>query len=111
MASHTLLQGSLKAGMQATVRLAILLVGNLCNSSRHSMMSFSMGIYKQDIAPASPHSPDLQMCFGGVGVWVLSVIEREGAQQHDDEQHPTCPHIHTLAVIAPHAVSAVDELR
>lgn len=39
-------------------------------------------------------SPDFQVRLGGVGVWVFSVVEGEGAQHHHDEQHARGPDIH-----------------
>lgn len=39
------------------------------------------------------------------------VIKRKGAQQHDNQQHATRPHVHALSVVALGAVAAVDELR
>jgi hypothetical protein len=38
------------------------------------------------------------------------VLKREHAQHHHKQQHPTCPHIRFLGVVAMVCVFAVDEL-
>lgn len=41
---------------------------------------------------------------------MLGVVKGEGAQEHDNQQDTTGPHIYTLAIIAFGAIAAVDQL-
>lgn len=55
-------------------------------------------------------SPDFQVCFLRVGVWVLCMVKGEGPQQHNYEQYAARPHIHQLPIIPFLVVAAVYEL-